>query len=227
MDRRPNIIDSSAVRVERGISTSSQTVLRKTYLLLSATLLWSAAVAGAAMVNGWQYPGVLLTLIGFYGLFFAIQHFKDRPIAIPLVFALTGFMGYTLGPVLNVYVHAVPEGASVVLAALGTTGGAFLALSAYAVTTRRDFSFMGSFLFVGSIIGMLLMFIAMFFQLPALSLAVCGMFTLISSGMILWQTGEIVNGGERSYIVATVSLYVSIYNLFVSLLRIFAGGSRN
>jgi modulator of FtsH protease len=226
MDRTPTTIDSTATRINRGISTSAQQVLRKTYLLLSATLLWSAAVAGAAMAYGWPYPGGLLTIIGFYGLFFAVQKLRNSAWSVPLVFALTGFMGYTLGPVLSYYVRAVPDGGSVILTALASTGGAFLALSAYAVTTRKSFSFMGSFLFVGSIIGLILGIVAMLFHLEALSLAVAGMFTLISSGMILWQTGEIVNGGETNYVLATVSLYVSIYNLFVSLLRIFAG-SRN
>ena len=224
----PITIEGTATRVaELATSSSAQRVLRNTYLLLSASLLWSAACAGAAMAYALPYPGVLLTLVGFYGLLFAIERLRNSAWGVALVFALTGFMGYTLGPVLSYYLRAIPNGGEVIMMAFGITGAAFLSLSAYAVISGRRFSFMTSFLMVGSITAFLLGLVAIFFHLPGLSLAVSGLFVLISSGIILWQTGEIVNGGETNYISATVTLYVSIYNLFLSLLRILGAGSRN
>ncbi|MCX7058643.1 MAG: Bax inhibitor-1/YccA family protein [Proteobacteria bacterium] len=221
------VIEGSATRVgAAATSSSAQRVLRNTYMLLSASLLWSAACAGGAMAYRLPGPGILLTLVGFYGLLFAIERLRNSAWSVALVFALTGFMGYTLGPVLSYYMRSVPDGGSVIMLAFGITGAAFLSLSAYAVTTRRDFSFMTSFLVVGSITAFLLGLVAIFFHMPGLSLAVSGLFTLISSGIILWQTGQIVNGGETNYVSATVTLYVSIYNLFVSLLRLL-GGSRS
>jgi modulator of FtsH protease len=226
MDRNPLIIDSTATRLGSRADTDAQRVLRNTYLLLSASLLFSALTAGTSMAYGWPYPGIVLTLVVFYGLLFAIERFKTSAVGIGLVFALTGFMGLTLGPILSLYVRALPNGSSIVMTALGITGATFLSLSAYAVFSKKRFEFMASFLFVGSMIAFLLGLVAIVFRMEALSLAVSGMFALVSSGMILWQTGEIVNGGERNYITATVSLYVSIYNLFVSLLRILGAGDR-
>ena len=230
MDRIPQTAvvsrasDATVVAVDR---VAAQRVLRNTYLLLSATLLWSAACAGLSMSLGLPYPGILLTLVGFYGLLFAIGRLRNSAWSVALVFALTGFMGYTLGPILNHYVHAIHDGGSVVMAALGITGVAFLSLSAYAVISRRSFSFMGSFLFVGAVTAFVLGLVAMMFHLTGLSLAVAGLFTLISSGIILWETGEIVNGGETNYVLATVTLYVQIYNMFLSLLQLLGLSSRN
>jgi modulator of FtsH protease len=226
MDRNPLIIDSTATRLGSRADTDAQRVLKNTYLLLSASLLFSALTAGASMAYGWPYPGVLITLVVFYGLLFAIERFKTSAVGVGLVFALTGFMGLTLGPILSLYIRALPNGSSIVMTALGITGATFLSLSGYAVFSKKRFEFMASFLFVGSMIAFLLGLVAIFFHMEALSLAVSGMFALVSSGMILWQTGEIVNGGERNYITATVSLYVSIYNLFLSLLRILGASDR-
>lgn len=230
MDRQPEmtVITRDGVVVNAAsTSLSAERVLRNTYLLLSATLLFSAACAGTAMALALPYPGILLTIVGYYGLLFAIEKFKTSAWSVALVFALTGFMGYTLGPILSHYIKAVPNGGSVVMTALGVTGGAFLALSAYAVTSRRRFTFMTSFLVVGSITAFLLGLVAIFFHLSGLSLAVAGLFTLLSSGIILWETGEIVNGGETNYVLATVTLYVSIYNLFLSLLQLLGFASRD
>lgn len=226
MDRNPLTIDSTATRLGTRADTEAQRVLKNTYLLLAASLLFSAVTAGASMTYGWPYPGVLVTLVVFYGLLFAIERFRNSLVGVGLVFALTGFMGLTLGPILSLYIRALPHGSQIVMTSLGVTGATFLSLSAYAVFSKKRFEFLGSFLFVGSMIAFLLGLVAIFFRMEALSLAVSGMFALVSSGMILWQTGEIVNGGERNYVTATVSLYVSIYNLFLSLLRILGASDR-
>ncbi len=229
MDRQPEItvITRDGAVVNPLATAMAQKVLRNTYLLLSATLLFSAACAGTAMALALPYPGVILTLVGFYGLAFAIQKFRNSAWSIPLVFALTGFMGYTLGPLLSHYLRAVPNGGALVMTSLGITGGVFLALSAYAVVSRRRFTFMTSFLMVGMLTAFLLGLVSIFFHLSGLSLAVSGLFALLSSGVILWETGEIVNGGETNYVLATVTLYVQIYNLFVSLLQLLGFAQRN
>jgi modulator of FtsH protease len=139
---------------------------------------------------------------------------------------LTGFMGLTLGPILNAYL-AMSNGSQLVMTALGGTGAIFLALSGYVLTSRKDFSFMGGFLMVGILVAFLAGLGAMIFSMPILSLAVSGMFILLMSGMILYQTSEIIHGGETNYIMATVSLYISIYNLFLSLLQILGAFSNN
>ncbi|HXQ31461.1 MAG TPA: Bax inhibitor-1/YccA family protein [Steroidobacteraceae bacterium] len=230
MDRLPVSsapADSRVVVLPAAVATSAQRVLRNTYLLLSTTLLFSAACAGVSMQLKLPYPGILLTLVGYYGLFFAIMKLRGSAWSVALVFALTGFMGYTLGPILNLYMKAIPNGGSVIMSAVGITGLTFLGLSAYAVTTRKSFRFMTSFLFIGVLTAFLLGLAAVLFHLPGLSLAVAGLFVLLSSGLILWQTSEIVNGGETNYVLATVGLYVQIFNLFTSLLQLLGYSSRN
>ncbi len=210
----------------RGLrSASTDRVLRNTYALLAMTLLFSAAVAAAGVVWQLPAPGLLLTLVGYFGLLFGIHRLQNSGWALSLVFALTGFMGYTLGPVLA-RMLALPGGAQVVTLALAATGVTFLALSAWVLTTRRDFSFMGGFLFAGMVIALLAGLGAVFLQMPALGLAVSAMVALLSAGMILFETSRIVNGGETNYVLATVNLYVSLFNLFTSLLSLFGiGGS--
>ena len=207
-------------------SLEVQRVLRNTYALLAMTLIFSASVAAAAVTWKWPSPGLVLTLIGYFGLLFAIHRLQNSAWALPLVFGLTGFMGYTLGPILTHYL-SVPGGAQTVSMALGATGVTFMALSAYALTSRKDFSFMGSFLFMGMIIAMLAGLAAIFFDIPALSLAVSAMVALLSAGLILFETSQIVNGGERNYMMATVSLFVSVFNLFTSLLALFGIGGNS
>jgi modulator of FtsH protease len=135
------------------------------------------------------------------------------------VFALTGFMGLTLGPIISAYL-SLPNGSQIVMTAMGGTGVIFLGLSGYALTTRKDFSFMGGFLMVGILVAFLAGIASLFFSMPGLSLAVSAMFVLLMSGLILYETSQIVHGGETNYIMATVTLYVSIYNLFTSLLHL-------
>ena len=208
------------------LGTDTRRVLRNTYALLSMTLLFSALLAAASVAFKLPSPGLLLTLGGYFGLLFAVYKLKNSGWALPAVFGLTGFMGYTLGPILT-QTLSLPGGAQTIVMALTATGATFLALSAYVLTTRRDFSFMGGFLFAGMVIALLLGLAAVFMQMPALGLAVSGMVALLSAGLILFETSRIVNGGETNYVLATVGLYVSVFNLFTSLLSLFGlgGGS--
>jgi len=194
-------------------------VIRNTYILLSLTLAFSALMAGVAMMFNLPHPGLVLTLIGYFGLLFLTTRLRNSSAGILAVFALTGFMGYTLGPLLNAYL-SLPNGDMIVMQALGGTAVMFLGLSGYALTTRKDFSFMGGFLMVGILVAFLAGLAAIFFSMPALSLAVSAAFVLLASGLILYETSQIIHGGETNYIMATVTLYVSIYNLFVSLLHL-------
>lgn len=208
-----------------GRTTSASRVLRNTYALLSLTLLFSAGVAAVSAAAQWPAPGILLSLAGNLGLLFAIYRLKNSVWALPAVFGLTGFMGYTLGPLLS-KVMTLPGGGQVIAMALAATGAVFLALSAWALTTRRDFSVMGGFLFAGMVVALLAGLAAVFLQIPALGLAVSAMVALLSAGLILVETSRIVHGGESNYVLATVGLYVSIFNLFTSLLSLSGlGGS--
>ena len=206
----------------RGISTNR--VLRNTYMLLSMTLLFSAVTAGISMALSLPHPGVLLTLGGYFGLLFLTMKYRDSFAGLAWVFALTGFMGYTLGPMLNTYL-GMANGAQHVMTAMGATALVFLGLSAYALTSKRDFSFLGGALFVGILVAFLAGLGAFFFEMPGLSLAVSSMFVLLMAGLILFETSNIIRGGETNYILATVSLYVAIYNLFASLLHLLGMGS--
>jgi len=200
-------------------SLATNGVLRNTYMLLSMTLVFSALTAGLSMAFNLPHPGLILTLIGYFGLLFLVSKYQNSAAGLAYVFALTGFMGYTLGPILNSYL-SLPNGSQVVMTAMAGTGAIFLALSFYALTTRKDFSFMGAFLMVGILVGFLAALAAIFFEMPGLSLAVSAMFVLLMSGLILYETGNIINGGETNYIMATVTLYVAIFNLFSSLLHL-------
>ena len=194
-------------------------VVRNTYTLLSMTLMFSALTAGSSMALNLPHPGLLLTLGGYFGLLFLTTKYRDSSLGLAFVFALTGFMGYTLGPILNTYM-ALPNGAQIVMTAMGGTGAIFLGLSGYALTSRKDFSFMGGFLVTGILVAFLAGLGAIFFEIPGLSLAVSAMFVLLMSGLILYETSNIIHGGETNYIMATVTLYVSIFNLFTSLLHL-------
>lgn len=201
-------------------------VIRNTYMLLSMTLAFSALTAGASMALNLPHPGLIITLIGYFGLLFLTAKFKNSSLGLGFVFALTGFMGYTLGPILSSYL-SLPNGGQVVMTAMGATAAVFLGLSGYAVTSRKDFSFMGGFLMVGILVAFLAGLGAIFFEMPALSLAVSAMFVLLMAGLILYETSNIIHGGETNYIMATVTLFVAIFNLFTSLLHLlgFANNS--
>ena len=211
-------ITNTLVRTQSTVLSTNK-VVRNTYVLLSMTLLFSALIAGISMLLNLPHPGLVLTLVGYFGLLFATTKFRNSSLGLAFVFALTGFMGYTLGPILNAYL-SLPNGGQLVMTALGATGAIFLGLSGYALTTRKDFSFMGSFLMVGILVAFLAGLGAVFFEMPVLSLAVSAMFVLLMSGLILYETSSIIHGGETNYIMATVTLYVSIFNLFTSLLHL-------
>ena len=204
---------------------ASNKVIRNTYLLLSMTLAFSAVVAATSVALKLPHPGIILTLIGFFGLLFAVHKLKDSGWGILAVFALTGFMGYTLGPIVNRYL-GLPNGSEIVMQAMGATAVIFIGLSAYALSSKRDFSFMGGFLMVGILLAFLAGLAAIFFEIPALSLTVSAAFVLLMSGLILYETSTIIHGGETNYVLATVTLFVSIFNLFTSLLQLlgFLGG---
>ena len=210
-------VSATSAQTREGISANR--VLRNTYSLLSMTLIFSAVTAGVSMAMNFPHPGLLLTLLGYFGLLFATSRFRNSSLGLLFVFALTGFMGYTLGPILNAYL-SMSNGGQIVMTAMGATGTIFLGLSGYALISRRDFSFMGSFLVVGILVGFLAGLGAIFFELPALSLAVSAIFVLLMSGLILYETSNIIHGGETNYIMATVTLFVSIFNLFTSLLHL-------
>lgn len=195
-------------------------VLRNTYLLLSMTLLFSAAMAGAAIAFNWPYPGPFIVLAGYFGLLFLTAKLRNSAWGLLSVFALTGFMGATLGPIINMYLYAYANGSELVMMAMGGTGVIFLAMSGIALTSKQDFSWMGKFLLVGILVAFLAAVGNIFFQFQPLALAVSSMFVFLMAGLILFETQQIVRGGETNYIMATVTLFVSIYNLFSSLLHL-------
>jgi len=219
MIQRDDLLAKAPVTLTLDKPLETNRVLRNTYLLLSLTLLFSGITAGVAMATNAPPLHWLITLGGYFGLLFVVTRLRNSVWGLAAVFALTGFLGYTLGPILNFYL-SLPNGSQVVMTALAGTGAIFLALSGYAVVSRKDFSFMGSFLMVGILVAFLAGLGGMLFNIPMLSLAVSGMVILLMSGMILWQTSEIIHGGETNYIMATVTLYITIFNLFLSLLQI-------
>lgn len=208
----------TSFRQESAMATNK--VLRNTYLLLAMTFMFSAFTAYLAYAFNVSYMNPILMIIGVYGLMFLTHSLRNSPMGLVAVFAFTGFLGYTLGPILNMFIHHFANGPQLVATALGGTGIIFFGLSGYALTTRKDFSYLSGFLFVASMVALLAMIASIFFQMPAFNLAISAAFVLISSGVILFQTSEIIHGGETNYIVATVSLFVSIYNLFLSLLNL-------
>ncbi|MGI9291462.1 MAG: Bax inhibitor-1/YccA family protein [Gammaproteobacteria bacterium] len=196
-------------------------VLRNTYLLLSMTLIFSAIMAAVSIALNVPSFG-LLTLVGYIGLLFLTSKFQNSAAGVLCVFALTGFMGLTLGPLLSMFLEQVPNGGELVMTALGATGAVFLGMSAIALTTRKDFSFMGGFLMVGILGAFAVSLIGYFFGgLGAYQLLMSYVWVALMAGYMLFTTSAIIHGGERNYIMATVSLYVAIYNMFVNLLMIF------
>ena len=207
-------------------AVSTNKVLRNTYMLLGMTLAFSAATAGTSMALGLSHmAGLVMMLVGF-GLLFVVNRMADTAKGLPAIFAFTGVMGAALGPMLNYYV-ALPWGPSMVMQALGGTSLVFFSLSAYALNSRKDFSYMGWFLMTGLIVAIVASIANIFLGIPALSLTISAAIIMIMSGLILFDTSRIINGGETNYIRATVSLYLNIYNLFIHMLHLvgaFGGG---
>lgn len=195
-------------------------VLKNTYALLAMTLLFSALTAGVSIVmNPPHFTGLVTSILALLLLWFVLPRTTNSAMGLAVVFGVTGLLGFGLGPLLNAYLNTA-NGSQIVMTALGGTGIIFLALSAYALTTKRDFSFMGGMLMVGMIVVVIAAIANIFLAMPALSLTISAVVILLMSGFILYDTGRIVNGGETNYILATVSLYLSIYNIFVSLLQL-------
>jgi modulator of FtsH protease len=202
---------SSAIEINK--------VLKNTYMLLSMTLAFSAVTAGISMAMNLPHMAALVMMLVAFGLMFVVNKKADSTSGIYWIFGFTGLMGASLGPMLNAYA-AMPGGPALIMQAFGGTALIFFALSGYALTSKKDFSFMGGFLMTGLIVVLVAMVANFFFQIPALSLAISAAVIMIMSGLILFDTSRIINGGERNYIRATVSLYLSIYNIFVHLLHL-------
>jgi len=200
-------------------SLDTNRVIKNTYLLLAMTLLFSTATAGVAIMTNAAPMHWLLSIGGSLGLLFAVTKVRNSPMALPMVFAFTGFFGYILGPTINAYL-SIPNGTEIVTTSLALTATIFLSLSAYALTSRKDFSFMGGFLFVGLIVIVLASIAGIFFSVPGMQLAISAAAVLIFSGYILYDTSQIIHGGQTNYVMATVSLYLDIVNLFMHLLHL-------
>ncbi len=201
-----------------GSTLETNKVLRNTYSLLAMTLAFSAVVAGIAMSLNVPHPGLIISLVGIYGLMFLVHKTAESAMGLVSIFAFTGFLGYTIGPMLNYVISS--GGGELVMIAMGGTALIFFALSGYVLATKKDMSFLGGMMTALVVVALVAMVASWFLNIPALSLAVSALFMLLSSGMILMQTSAIINGGERNYILATITLFVAIYNLFTSLLHI-------
>ena len=204
------------------LDTSATRVLRNTYALLAMTLLFSACTASVSMAINAPYMG-LWTLLPYFVLLYLVEKNKNSAMGLVWVFGLTGWLGFTLGPILNFYLHT--SGADVIFMALGGTAAIFFGLSAYVLVTKKDLSFATGFLCTGMLVAFVAGIAIVFLNIPALGLAVSCLFMFLSSGLIMWQTSQIIHGGERNYISATVTLYVMIYNLFSILLSLLGGSN--
>ena len=219
-----NVPDTARAGRVRNPATAQ--VLRNTYFLLALCLGFAALTAITAVVLQWPHPGLVITLVGYFGLLFLVTKNRHSSWGILWVLALTGFMGYTLGPVVAVYLR-LPHGSETVFMALAGTATIFLVMSGIALFSGRDFSFLSNFLTTGILVAFLAGLTALLFDVPALSLAVSAVFVLLMSGLILYETNKVVQTGETNYIMVTVTLFVAFFNLFSSLLHLlgFAGRS--
>lgn len=228
MTRRYHFQDNATdnINISTVLDGSSRTVLRNTYFLLSLCLAFSAMTSAATIALQLPYPGFLITIVGYFGLLFLVTRNRNNRLGILFVLALTGFMGYTLGPIIGHYLK-LPNGAQTVMMALGGTAMIFMVMSGIALFSKRDFSFLSGMLTTGILVAFVAGLVALFFDIPALSLAVSSVFVLLMSGLILHETNNIVRNGETNYIMATVTLFVAIFNLFTSLLHLLGFASRS
>jgi len=221
--------DNQTTSISRGRESvlSTNKVLRNTYLLLSTTMIFSGIMAAISMAMNVSPMVSLMCSFGAIALiWFVLPRTANSSAGLITVFAFTGLLGFGLGPTLNYYLQ-LTNGGQIVMTALGGTGMIFLGLSAYALTTRRDFSFLGGFLFVGFLVILGAALLNIFLAIPALHLAVSAGIIMVMSGFILFDTSRIIHGGERNYLMATVALYLDIYNIFISLLQILGMFSRD
>ncbi|MET1257220.1 Bax inhibitor-1/YccA family protein [Aliikangiella maris] len=209
--------NSPVIERTHGRSIEINKVLKNTYMLLGATISFSALVAYFAAVMNLPHPGFIITLVGFYGLLFVIHKTQNSASSIFWVFALTGFMGYTLGPIVGMLSNTAPQ---ILVQALAGTGLIFFGLSAWVLLSKKDFSFLSGAIAAGFWVLIIAVIASLIFDISGLSLAISAGFMIFSSMIILYQTSEIVRGGETNYVMATVTLFVSLYNIFVSLLNL-------
>lgn len=202
---------------------SRTTVLQNTYRLLSMTLIWSAATAYLGMLFPVGGIGMLGIMVLAIGLLFATRAYSNSGTGVLLVFGFTGLMGFSLGPTMNHYL-SLPNGSEIVGTALLATGAAFLGLSTYVQVTKKDFEFLGGFLMVALIGLIVVSLVGMFFSTPGLSLLLAYASVLIFGAYILYDTSSIIAGRQTNYIMATISLYLDILNMFMAMLRIVSGG---
>ena len=215
---QPRIVVDSRENATSLLSTHK--VLRNTYFLLALTLGFSALTAFASMSLNLPRPGLIVMLVGFYGLLFLTHSLANSVWGIVSTFAFTGFLGYTIGPILNAYIgNGLGD---IVVLAFGGTAAVFFACSAYVLTTKKDMSFLSGMLFALFIVLVVGMIASFFFNYPALHVALSALFVVFSAGAILFETSNIIHGGETNYIRATVSIFVSLYNLFISLLNLLS-----
>jgi modulator of FtsH protease len=215
-----NRIDIATARSSESVLSTNK-LIKNTYMLLSATLVWSALLAIVSMVIA---PPPMISLGTSVGalvlLWFVLPRTANSAAGLWVVFAVTGLLGFGLGPTLNYYIAALSNGPQIIATAFGGTGIIFLALSGYALTTKKDFSFMGGFIFAGMIVVLLASLAGLFLQIPGLHLAISAAVILLMSAYILFETGQMVNGGQTNYILTTIGLYIAILNIFTSLLHL-------
>lgn len=218
------VADDTYNYLEQTSQLQVSSVLRNTYMLLALTLGFSALACYIAMALNIRYVHPIVFFAGAYGLMFLTMKLKNSIWGLASVFAFTGFMGASIAPTINFFLHT-PNGANIVITALGLTAFAFFGLSAFVLITRKNMNFLGNFITVGCFVLIGAMILSFIINIPGLYLALSAGFILFSSAVILYQTSDIIHGGETNYIMATITLYVSIYNIFVSLLNILGASS--
>jgi modulator of FtsH protease len=210
---------NTAVARPEGAILQINKLIKNTYILLSMTLIFSAATAFLSVALQASFgTAFVATLVGIGLLWFVLPKTANSATGIPVIFGITGLLGFGLGPIIGYYLAVNP---SIVMTALGGTGAIFLGLSGYALTTRKDFSFMGGFLMVGLLVVIGAAILNIFFAMPALFLAINAAIVMIMSGLILYQTSSLIRGGETNYIMATAGLFLSLLNMFTALMHLF------
>jgi modulator of FtsH protease len=206
---------------------STHGVLRNTYMLLSLTLLFSAASASIAVVSNAGFGSSIVAFIMSFVLLFVTSALRNSGWGIIAIFGFTGCMGYSLGPMLNYFIHGYSNGGQLIITALGGTGFTFFLTSAYVITTKKDMTAVGKFLMIGLVVCIVASLANIFLKMPAMQLAISSLLTFISVMLMMYDTSRIINNGERNYIMATISLYLDIQMLFQNLLMLLGAFSGN